>query len=132
MIINTDFDNPLEEDIVFEETEQTQEYSELLKNSENILKATLYLKKIAGMSPVMNKLVKVSTIDATEETPIVPDPETNLILFKNVLDLNLTLFINGGELVLLPFESFDFPLEGIDTISFIGKASVVETQYRLA
>ena len=127
----TEFDDILENDVIFEETENSMEMQDVLKNAENIIKSTMYLKKLVGMSPVFNKLVKVSTLETTAETTITPDAETNLILIKNLIDLPLTLKINGGELVLLPFETFDFPVEGITSITMVGKASIIETKYRL-
>ncbi len=130
MVIETEFDGLLEEDVIFEETEQSAFTEDVLKNAENIIKATMYLRKLAGMSPIMNKLVKVSTVEDSELTAFYPDPEANLILVKNLSNLDFTLEINDGELILLPFESFDFPLEGITKIRYAGKASIIETQYR--
>ena len=46
MLIKTDFDNPLEEDIAFEDSGNTQSLEEVLKNSENILKSFLYLRRM--------------------------------------------------------------------------------------
>lgn len=129
MIINTEFDNPLEEDIVLEETDETLSFKNVLRNSENMLKSVMYLKKLFTMSPTFNRVVKVSTIDATSDTAIVPDPETNVILVKNITDSNFELYLNGGQLILLPFETFDFPIDGIDTISCIGNGSIIETKY---
>ncbi len=130
MVIQTEFDGLLEEDIAFEETDQTLSTQDVLKNAENIIKATMYLRKLAGMSPIMNRLVKVSTVETQELTALYPDEDSNLILVKNLSSLNFTLEINDGELILLPFESFDFPLEGITKIRYAGTASIIETQFR--
>ncbi len=46
MLIETDFDSPLENDIVFEETDETQGFEDILKNSENMYKAVLYLRRM--------------------------------------------------------------------------------------
>ncbi len=129
--IVTDFDNPLEEDIVFEETEELLSLENTLKHSENIMKSFLYLRKMFGSSPIMNKIIKVSTVEATSEQTIVPDAETNVVMIKNLSDQLFSLKLNGGELVLLPYETFDFPLEGITTISFTGHGSIIETKFIL-
>ncbi len=46
MVVHTEFDNPLEEDVVFEETDETQSFEDILKNSENLMKSFLYMKKM--------------------------------------------------------------------------------------
>lgn len=50
MVIKTEFDNPLEEDVVFEETDQTSDVEDILKNSENLMKAFLYMRKMFSSS----------------------------------------------------------------------------------
>ena len=54
---------------------------------------------------------------------------SNMIMVKNVSGTNSSLFINDGELILLPFESFEFPIKATYKIELIGQISIVETKY---
>ena len=131
MIVQTEFDGLLEEDVIFEETDQVLEYQDILKNSENLLKSFLYMKKMFNSTPLLNKLVKVETVEFGVSTEYPVDIDTNTIMVKNVDNINGSIFIDGGELILLPFESFEFPyIENVE-IRLIGKISIVQSQYSI-
>ena len=134
MIVQTEFDGLLEEDVIFEETEQTQDYAEILKNSENILKAYMYIKKIADSSnPFVNSILKVETIDTTlGRAPYLLNSETGKILFKNISTTeSYSIFFNGGEFVLFPYESVELPVVATTEIETMGRFSIIESEYKL-
>ncbi len=131
MVISTEFDGLLEEDVTLEETEQTPEYSDILKNSENLMKSFLYMKKMFNSSPLLNEIVKLSTLEVSTKTEYVFNSESNMIMIKNISDTNSSLFVNNGELILLPFESFEFPLKSTYTVEIQGKFSIAETKYTI-
>ncbi len=134
MLIQTEFDNPLEDDIVFEETEQTQDYAEILKNSENMLKAYMYIKRIAdSSSPFINKVLKVTTVDTAlgkEEYQMMA--ETGKILIKNVSTTeSYSIYFNDGEFILFPYENIELPVEIGTKIETQGRFSIIESEYKL-
>ena len=131
MIIRTEFDNPLEQDIAFEETEAMPSYKDLLKNSENLMKSFLYLKKIFSISPFESSIVKVETVLFSARTQYQIEETVNYIAVKNVKDEKSSIFINDGELVLLPFESFEFPVDSTMIIEFIGNLSIIQSNYTI-
>ncbi len=134
MIIETEFDNPLEQDVIFEETEQTQDYAEMLKNSENMLKAYLYIKKIAdASSPFVNSVTKVSTIDTSlEKEEYALDEETGKILIKNISPTEqYSIFFNGGEFVMFPYETIELPVTDNTKVETKGRFSIIESEYKL-
>lgn len=132
MMIETDFDAPLEEDIVLEETDQTIDYKDVLKNTENLLKSYLYIKKLVNSSsPTINAFVKATSIDtssATEEYAI--DSETGMILIKNTDTVkNYSIFINDGEFILFPYESLEIPTAGVEKLETNGTFSIMESKF---
>jgi len=131
MLIETEFDGLLEEDVIFEETDQSPGFVEIMKNSENLLKSFLYLKKMFNTTPLLNRILKVQTVEETQKSLITQHADTNVMMVKNVSDQNSELFINDGLLVLLPFESFEFPIDGTYKIEVSGKLSIVESQYKI-
>ncbi len=133
-LIQTEFDDLLENDIILEETDKTPDYAALLKNAENMLKSYLYIKKIAdASSPFVNSIVKVSTIDTTlEKEEYVLNGETGKILLKNIHSAdNCSIFFNGGEFVLFPYETIELPVKDNTTIETKGKLSIIESEYKL-
>lgn len=130
MIVETKFDGLLEDDIVFEETESTAEVQDILKNAENMYKGMLYLKAMFGGGANMSDLVKVNTVEYSSRAGYSISATTTAIMVKNISDSNLDLFINSGRLVMLPYESFEFPVKSDTTLELQGKASIVETIYR--
>jgi len=134
MVVETPFDNPIGNDIVLEETDNSEEFKKLLQNSENIIKAFLYLKKIFEYSsPFINRVIKMNTIDTSKEKAVYEvAPNTGKILIKNI-DSNSShsIFFNGGEFVLFPYESVEFPIVETDTIETQGLFSIIETEYKI-
>ena len=134
MIIKTEFDGLLEDDIVFEETDQALDFAEVLKNSENIIKSFLYLKRITdGATPYANSVLKMDTIEIeTNKQEYILTAETGLVLIKNVDSLyNSSIFFNGGEFILFPFESLEFPVLPTSKLELLGKFSILESEYKL-
>jgi len=134
MFIETDIDKPLEEDIVFEETDQSPYLEDVLKNAENILKAFLYIKKIADTSnPFINKIIKVSTINTSDQREQYQLNEgTGKILIKNVSPTeSYSIFFNGGEFILFPFEKIELPVDNTTIIETNGIFSIIESEYKL-
>jgi hypothetical protein len=134
MLIQTDFDNPLENDIVFEETDETQSYQDILKNSENIIKSFLYLKKIIdSSSPFVNDVINVTTIDThIEKEQYIFSIESGKILIKNIDSTeNWSIFFNDGEYVLFPFETVELPFKANTKLETMGRFSIIESEYQL-
>ena len=134
MLIQTDFDSPLENDVVFEETDQTQDYSQILKNSENVLKSFLYLKKIIdSSSPFVNDVVNVTTMDThIEKERYNFSIESGKILIKNIdATENWSIFFNDGEYVLFPFETVELPFKINTKLETMGRFSIIESEYQL-
>lgn len=134
MVIETEFDGLLEDDVIFEETDQQVDLAETLKSSENILKAFMYIKKIVdSSSPFVNSIIKVNTIDTTlEKTTYSLDPETGKILLKNISTTeSYSLFFNGGEFVLFPYESVELPVVATTVLETVGRFSIIESEYKL-
>lgn len=131
MVVKTDFDNILEDDVVFEETDETLEYSDILKNSENLMKSFLYMKKMFNSTPLLSEVIHIETVEYSQNTEYTPKANSNMIMIKNVSDVNSSMYLNGGELVLLAFESFEFPLQDGQTIELKGNLSIVETKFTI-
>lgn len=130
MIIATDFDKPLEEDIIFEETDEALTFENILKNSENMMKSVMYLKRLFGASAVLSEIVKLDTLEVSIRTEYIYSETSNMLMVKNISDQNSELYINDGKLILLPFESFEFPIPVSSKIEILGNVSIVETIYK--
>lgn len=128
-MIETQFDKPLEQDITLEELAEDLGLPNTLKSAENIMKSYLYLREMFNDSPVFNSVTSMSTIDEAEKKVITVDDDANLIMIKNIDDSNASIYYNGGEFVLLPFESFEFPVSKDITIEAKGRLSMVQTKY---
>ncbi len=134
MVIQTEFDGLLEEDIILEETDNAVDYASILKNSENIMKSFLYLQKVmGGASPFVNAVLKVSTVNTSaESTTYTQNAEAGLIVFKNIDSTNnASIFFNDGEYVLFPYESIELPITEATTLKTNGKFSIIESEYKL-
>lgn len=129
MIVNTEFDGILEEDVIFEETDESPSFKEILKNSENLLKSFLYMKKMFNTSPMLTEIIDVNTIETSVKTEHTIVGGANMVMVKNISSNNLELYINNGLLVLLPFESFELPIKETTTIAVLGNASIVQSKY---
>lgn len=133
-LIETEFDGLLEDDMILEETDQALDYAQILKNSENILKSFLYLKKIAdGSSPFINAVTKMDTVDTGGDKIIYTvNAETGLVVIKNVSSVaNGSIFFNDGEFVLFPFESIEFPVLQTSKLELNGAFSILESEYKI-
>lgn len=128
-LVTTEFDGLLEEDLILEETDGVMETKEILKSAENIFKANLYLKELFTAVPVFNELLSFFTLEASEPTLLTINSETSLVTVKNLRDSELKLYLNDGELVLLAFESFEFPYSEGMILKVKGRASIIESKY---
>ena len=133
MVIPTEFDDILENDLILEETEQSEKYADVLKNSENIFKSFLYLKKLMGAStPFVNKILKVETILAPALATVTILDTTGKILLKNTkTDANSSFFVNDGEFILLPTESAEIPIDNTYKLEIIGNFSMIQAEYHI-
>jgi len=132
MFIETDFDKPLEEDVVFEETDTANDTKTLLKNSENLLKSFLYLKEMFSSSPTFNKIIKIDYFDGVSDEEINVSPEANLIVFKNGKDDSSNIYYNDNDkLVLHPYEQMDFPYSEGDCFKVGGTLNVIQMKYEI-
>ncbi len=134
MVIQTKFDNPLEQDIVFEETDETQQFEDILKNAENIIKSFLYLKEMSNASsPFVNSVIKMTTIDTSQEREEYQiDELTGKVFIKNISSTeNYSIYFNNGEFVLFPYETLEFPVKEETVLETKGKFSIIESEYSL-
>ena len=130
MVVKTKFDAPLEEDVVLEKTENTQNITDLLKNAENIFKGFLYLKDMYSSAPTFNKIVKIEYLDGVSDKEIELDSDANFIVFKNGKKDNAEIYYNKNEkLVIYPYEQFDIPLFKDDKIKVSGTLNVIQIKY---
>lgn len=130
--MKTPFDNPLEEDVILEDGPNVQDISNLLKNSENIFKAFLYLKELFSAEPTFNKIVKIDYLDSVTEKTIDIDPTANFIVFKNNKKDDSYIWYNDNDkLVLYPYEQFEIPLFEGDTIKITGTMNVIQIRYEI-
>ena len=129
-VVETEFDGILEEDVILEEVDSAMDAASILKNAENIFKANLYLRELFTSAPVFNEVVKFSTVETTNKETYLFDESSSLIMFKNLRDSESKVFLNGGHMVLLPYESFEFPLVQGMNLEVDGRFSIVETKYK--
>jgi hypothetical protein len=130
MIVETEFDGTLEEDVILEEVDDVMNAINILKNAENIYKANLYLKEMFTSAPVFNEVLKFDTIETSGRENYQYNENSSLILIKNLRDTELKVYLNGGCLTLLAFESFEFPVVPNMVLDINGRASIVETKYK--
>ena len=130
MVVKTKFDAPLEEDVILEQTENTQNITDLLKNAENIFKGFLYLKDMYSSAPTFNKIVKIEYLDGVSDKEIELDPDANFIVFKNGKKDDSEIYYNNNDkLVLYPYEQFDLPLFKDDKVKVSGTLNVIQIKY---
>jgi len=130
--IKTRFDSPLEEDVTFEQTENQQEISDLLKNTENIYKAFLYMKEMFSSAPVFNKIVNITYVDDVTDEDISINEEANLLTFKNNnKDTSEIYYNNNDKLVLYAYEQIDIPVFSGDTIKITGTMNIIQMKYEI-
>jgi len=130
--IKTRFDNPLEEDVAFEQTKNQQGISDLLKNTENIYKAFLYMKEMFSSAPVFNKIVNITYIDNATDEDISIDEKANLLTFKNNnKDISEIYYNDNDKLVLYAYEQIDIPVFSGDTIKVTGTMNVIQMKYEI-
>ena len=130
MVVKTKFDAPLEEDVILEQTENTQNITDLLKNAENIFKGFLYLKDMYSSAPTFNKIVKIEYLDGVSNKEIELNPDANFIVFKNGKKDDSEIYYNNNDkLVLYPYEQFDLPLFKDDKVKVSGTLNVIQIKY---
>lgn len=109
--INTEFDNTVEEDVILELIEGKEPaVATTLKNSENIYKSFLYIKKMYAGSLSSAKVLSVGNVDVSEfETIVVPNG-TQDVRLSNTSTAMSQIKINGGMYVMQPGEVLELPI----------------------
>jgi len=131
-VIDTKFDNILENDIALEHSKGVETIKDTLKNSENILKSFMYLKEMFSSAPVFNAIVKIDYIDNGDKQEIDISDEANLLTFKNNKDNNSEIYYNDNDkLVLYPYEQIDIPVFKDDTLKVTGTLNVIQVKYEV-
>ena len=128
-VVETEFDGILAEDIILEEVDGDAETKAILAHAENIYKANLYLRELFTQAPVFNEVVSFKTVETSGKQTLSYLAETNLIMFKNLKDSESKVYLGEGYLVLMPFETFEFPISEGMTLAIDGRFSIVETKY---
>ena len=130
MVVKTNFDNPLEEDVALEQTKNTKTVEETLKDAENIFKGFLYLKDMFSSAPIFNKVIKINYFDGVQNEIVPIEKDTNFIVFKNNKKEETEIYYNSNDkLILYPYEQFDLPIEKGDTIKVTGTLNVIQIKY---
>jgi len=128
-VVETEFDGILEEDVILEEVENGMAAAEILKNAENIYKANLYLRELFTSAPTFNEVLKFNTVETSGKEAYEYSEDASLIMIKNLKDEESKIYIDDGYLVLLAFESFEFPVVPGMNLEIEGRVSIVETKY---
>ena len=126
--VETDFDKILEEDVILEEVDGVSDTRDILAHAENLYKANLYLKRLFSGGQIFNEVLSFDTIESNEYQDLVTDGGS-LVLIKNIKDENSYIKLNDGVFVLLPFESFEIPIQENQTISVKGFLTIALTKY---
>jgi hypothetical protein len=71
MIIETPFDKPIEEDIAFEDIQNAKDLADVLKESENLYKAYLYMKKLFAGGELAPKEFDFVSVEGQREFKVV-------------------------------------------------------------
>jgi len=131
-VINTPFDDVLNEEVELEQTKSFTSYEDLLGNAENIYKSFLFLKKMFSSSPVFNRILKISKLDGSDNSPIKIEDETNVVIIKNLSESNISVTIDDNDpFVLFQYEQFDIPYHSGMSISVDGEANVIQIKYEI-
>ena len=131
-VINTQFDDPLNEEVELEQTKSFASYEDLLGNAENIYKSFLFLKKMFSSSPVFNRILKISKLDGSDTSPIEVEDETNVVIVKNLSENNISVTIDKNDpFILFQYEQFDIPYHKGMNISVDGEANVLQIKYEI-
>lgn len=129
-VIQTEYDDPIAEDVTLEETKEL-DYKDLLANSENILKAFLYLKRLFSSAPVFNSIIAIQLYEG-DNVSVSLNQEANIATIKNIDDTRGNVVYNGMDpLVLMPYEQIDIPIKTGDTIELTGKFNVIQIRYEV-
>lgn len=126
--VETDFDKILEEDVILEEVSTLQATRDTLASAENIYKANLYLKRLFAGGAVFNEVLSFNTIE-TSEFQELDVSGASLVLIKNIKDENSYIKLGDGIFVLLPFESFELPVQEGQVLSVKGYVTIALTKY---
>ena len=129
-IIQTEFDDPIAEDVALEEAKEI-DYKDIMANAENILKAFLYLKRLFSSAPVFNAIVAIGLYEGDHQQ-ITINPEANIVTIKNIDNTQGNVVYNNMDpLILMPYEQIDIPLRRGDTLETSGKFNVIQIKYEV-
>ena len=110
--INTGFDKVVEEDVLLEQIDGKEPaVATTLKNSENIFKSYLYLKKMYSGSYSSSKVLVMNSISSSEyESVTIPDGATSLRVSNTSTTLDSEIEMNGGKFILTPGKDIVLPV----------------------
>jgi hypothetical protein len=109
--INTNFDKPLEEDVILEQIDGKEPaVATTLKNSENIYKSFLYIKKMYTGSLSSAKILGMGNVDNVDFETITVPLETLDALVSNTSAGESSIRINNGEYKMSPKEILEIPI----------------------
>lgn len=110
-VIQTEFDNPLEEDVQLEPIGgKKPPVAEVLANAENIYKSFLYFRKMFSEYPQKEQTASVGTINTSSYTSITLAHGVNRVIVKNIGGDTGWLRLNGNEYAILPGEREEIPV----------------------
>ena len=134
MFVETDMDDFLQEDVILEETDQSPAIEETLKDSENIIKAFMYLQKmIDSRNPSINRILKADTIHipGTKEAYQL-EAGVGLVSVKNVdKQEDSSIYFNGGQIILFPYETIELVVDDSTVLEVVGKLTIIQSEYKL-
>jgi len=109
--INTNFDQAMEEDVLLEPIDGKEPaVATTLKNSENIFKSFMYIKKMYSGGLSSARVLSMGSVDNTEfETIAIPDKAVDMRV-SNISSSEASIKINGGEYKLQAGEIIEIPV----------------------
>ena len=109
--INTEFDQVLEEDVLLEQIDGKEPaVATTLKNSENIYKSFMYIKKMYSGSLSSAKVLSMGNVDNSEFAEItIPDKAVDMRI-SNTSASESSVKVNDGEYKLQPGEIIEIPI----------------------
>jgi len=112
-VINTQFDNPLEEDIALESVD-SQNVVDTLKNAENVYKSFLYLRKMYSYFPAKETIRSMGNVSSTDFVQISIPENCNYATIENFGTATASVKINGMEYIMNPGSKSRFPIVAPD------------------
>ena len=110
-VIKTGFDNPVGEDVALELIDGKEPaVSTTLKNSENIYKSYLYMKKLYTGRLSSGKIFSIGSVANAEYEVVTLQADASEMRISNTASSNSFVKINGGEYKMQPGEIMTIPI----------------------